>query len=82
MRVYLEEKETELAKVVCNGCRKELLVENGILKEECIHIEHNFGFFGTRDGENDRFDLCEACYEKLKAALLVPAETWDRKEML
>lgn len=82
MRVYLDEKETELVTVVCNGCRKELLVENGILKEECIHIEHNFGFFGERDGESDRFDLCEECYRKMIAKFPVPVEKWDRKELL
>ena len=38
MRVYLDEKEKELVTVICNQCKKELLVENGILKEECIHV--------------------------------------------
>ncbi len=82
MRVYLDETEKELVTVVCNACRKELLVENGILKEECIHIEHNFGFFGSRDGESDRFDLCEECYQKMIARFSVPVEKWDRKELL
>ena len=39
MRVYGEGKE--LVKVVCNACGKELLVENGILKDECIHVDHD-----------------------------------------
>lgn len=82
MRVYLDEKKAELVTVVCNSCRKELLVENGILKEECIHIEHNFGFFGLRDGECDRFDLCEECYQKMIARFRIPVEKWDRKELL
>lgn len=82
MRVYLDENRTELVTVVCNACRKELLVENGILKEECIHVEHNFGFFGSRDGECDRFDLCEECYRKMVAHFPIPVEKWDRKELL
>ena len=80
MRVYEEEKK--LTKVVCNACGKELLVENGILKEECIHVEHDFGFFGTRDGENDSFDLCEVCYEKLIAQFAVPVDKKERVELL
>lgn len=36
MRVYSENKETELVQAVCNCCGKNLLVENGFLKEECI----------------------------------------------
>ena len=82
MRVYLDENRTELVTVVCNACRKELLVENGILKEECIHVEHNFGFFGSRDGECDRFDLCEDCYRKMVANFSMPVEKWERKELL
>lgn len=61
---------------------KNLLVENGILKEECIHVGHDFGFFGSKDGESDRFDLCEACYEKLIAGFAVPVERRERKELL
>mgnify|MGYP001027879034 CR=1 FL=1 len=76
------EKRIELAKVVCNACGKELLVENGILKEECVHVEHDFGFFGSKDGESHSFDLCEACYEKLTAGFLVPVSKWERKELL
>ena len=82
MRVYLDENRTELVTVVCNACHKELLVENGILKEECIHVEHNFGFFGSRDGECDTFDLCEDCYRKIVANFSIPVEKWERKELL
>ena len=80
MRVYEEEKK--LTKVVCNACGKKLLVENGILKEECIHVEHDFGFCGSRDGESDSFDLCEACYEKLIADFAVPVDKKERVELL
>lgn len=80
MREYIEDRK--LTKVVCNACGKNLLVENGILKEECIHVDHDFGFFGSKDGESDSFDLCEACYEKLIAGFAVPVERRERKELL
>lgn len=80
MREYKDDRT--LTKVVCNACGKNLLVENGILKEECIHVGHDFGFFGSKDGESDRFDLCEACYEKLIAGFAVPVERRERKELL
>ena len=80
MRVYGEGKE--LVKVVCNACGKELLVENGILKDECIHVDHDFGFFGAKDGEREKFDLCEACYERLTADFQIPVERQERKELL
>lgn len=80
MREYMEDRK--LTKVVCNACGKNLLVENGILKEECIHVDHDFGFFGSKDGESDSFDLCEACYEKLIAGFSIPVERRERKELL
>ena len=82
MRTYLNKKETKLAAVICNCCKKELLVENGILKEECIHISHDFGYFSKRDGETQSFDLGEDCYEKMTETFKIPAETKERKELL
>lgn len=82
MRTYLNKKETKLAGVICNCCKKELLVENGILKEECIHISHDFGYFSERDGETQFFDLCEECYSKMTAKFQIPVEAKDRQELL
>ena len=80
MRVYSEQKE--LVEAVCNCCGKNLLVENGFLKEECIHLEHDFGFFGTKDGLSHRLDLCEDCYRKIVESFSIPVEEWERKELL
>lgn len=82
LRNYLNEKETELAAVKCNCCQKDLLVENGILKDECIHITHDFGYFSKRDGETQAFDLCEECYMKIIAQFRIPVEHMERKELL
>ena len=87
MRTYLidEEikgKENKLTAVICNCCNKNLLVENGILKEECIHVSHDFGFFGERDGETHQFDLCEECYTKIIARFQTPVESKERSELL
>lgn len=82
MRTYINKKETRLNSVVCNCCKKEFLVENGILKDECIHISHDFGYFSNRDGETQSFDLCEDCYVKLTEKFLIPAEVKDRQELL
>lgn len=82
MRTYLNKKETKLTTVICNCCKKELLVENGILKDECIHISHDFGYFSKKDGETQSFDLCEDCYEKITGKFLIPVETKDRQELI
>ncbi len=87
MRTYLmtqeiEKQENELTAVVCNCCGKNLLVENGILKEECVHIVHDFGYFSLKDGETHSFDLCEDCYAQITAKFRVPVESKERKELL
>ena len=81
MRVY-NNMETGLISVICNCCEKELMVENGILKEECIHVAHDFGFFGQRDGETHNFDLCEDCYVQIISKFRIPVEVQERKELL
>ncbi len=81
-RADTEQNETEMVKAVGKCCGKNLLVENGLLKEECVHIEHDFGFFGKKDGMSHKFDLCEECYRKITEAFSVPVEEWERTELL
>ena len=76
------EHDTGLASVICNCCNKELRVENGILKDECIHISHAFGYFSEKDGEIQCFDLCEECYNKMIAKFRLPVESGERTELL
>lgn len=82
MRAYTDINEKKLVKVVCNCCGKNLLVENGFLKEECVHVGHEFGFFGTKDGISHQFDLCEECYRQIIAKFRIPVDEWERKELL
>lgn len=82
MRKYLDEKKTELATVICNNCKKELLVENGILKEGCFDVNASFGYFSDKDGQIHSFDLCEECYDEMIAKFRIPVECEDAKELL
>lgn len=82
MRIYLDEKETELVSVICNCCKKELVVEQGILKEESLEVKHTFGYFGKRDGQAERFDLCEECYDRIVGRFQIPPQQEDITEFL
>lgn len=82
MRIYRDDKKTELEKVICNRCKKELKVENGILREGCFEGNQRFGYFSSRDGERYRFELCEACFDELLAQLLLPPEITEETELL
>lgn len=82
MRIYLDGKETELVSVICNCCKKELPVENGILKAEGIRIRHTFGYFSKKDGQTESFDLCEDCYRKLTDKFRIPVEKREETELM
>ena len=82
MRIYLDAKETELISVICNYCKKELPVENGILKAEAVQVKHTFGYFSKRDGQAEEFDLCEDCYKKITDRFQIPVEKKEITELL
>ena len=84
MRVYKEKelKENEVEKVFCNQCGKELLLEEGILKEGCFHVEHAFDYFSNKDGCIYSLDLCEECFERWIRGFKHPVQISETKEFL
>ena len=48
-----------LKKVFCNKCGKEMLVENGMLREGCFEADQIFGYFSQKGGEHQQLDFCE-----------------------
>lgn len=81
MRRYEKGQETKLIRVVCNRCGKELKVENGQLKEECVSVNHFYGYFSRKDGVTQHFDLCEDCLDELTAEFEVPADETEEIEI-
>ncbi len=79
MREYIG---NNLQKAVCNCCKKELTVQNGVLTEGVFSIEYAFGYFSNKDEEVHKFDLCEACYEKWIATFKLPVEIAENTELL
>ena len=82
MRQYDGNKEPKLIKVLCNGCGRQMRVEDGYLKEGCFHAEPLFGYFSTSDGLRHRFDLCESCYRKWIKDFVIPVEEEEEQELL
>ena len=82
MRKYLDENKKELTGVICNQCKKELKVENGIIKEGCFNADTQFGYFSGKDGMKYSFDLCEECYDNMIKGFSVPVEKEEVKELL
>lgn len=84
MRVYKEKelKENEVEKVFCNQCGKELLVEEGILKEGCFSVDYTFDYFSNKDGYIYCFDLCETCFDRMISKFKSPVQITETKEFL
>ena len=77
MRIYFDDKKKELVSVICNSCKKEIRVENGMIKEGCFCGDAQFGYFSNKDGMKYFFDLCEECYDALLKGFCIPAEIED-----
>lgn len=82
MRKFLNSDTKELEKVICNQCKKELKVKNGILMEGGFHGEITFGYFSNKDGKKHSFDLCEECYDKMIEGFAIPVEEEEITEMI
>lgn len=84
MREYKdrEQMESRLTKVFCNQCGKELIVEDGIIKEGCFGINYEFDYFSNKDGYIYSLDLCEECFDKWTEGFRKPIEIVEIKEFL
>ena len=82
MRKYAKGDSNALLYAACNMCGKELLIENGLLKEGCFHGEQKFGYFSKKDGQNHSFDMCEACYNKFIKMFKIHVEVREETEYL
>lgn len=82
MRRYKDEQSSQLERVICNQCKKELKLENGYLKEAAFTANTVFGYFSHRDGVRHKFDLCEECYDKMIAGFQILVEELPENELL
>lgn len=73
LEVVIKEQK-EITKVICNMCKKEIEVKNGIPEEEMLSVEQQWGYNSNKDGEKHSFDICEECYDKLRASFAIPVK--------
>lgn len=82
MKKYSGKNKRVLQKVICNCCGREILVENGIEKEDYLAVKKAWGYFSDRDEELHELDLCESCYERWIQTFIVPVEKRKNRELL
>ncbi|MBB5265605.1 ribosomal-protein-alanine N-acetyltransferase [Catenibacillus scindens] len=79
MRIF--DKEQKLIKIICNQCGTSEDVDGGLMKKEFVSVEKEWGYFSDKDTQIHRFDLCEACYDRLVAGFCYPVELERRLEL-
>ena len=84
MREYKEKEQMELqlTRLFCNQCGRELVVEDGIVKEGCFSVDYQFDYFSNKDGYIYSFDLCEDCFDKWIKGFQNPVNVMETKEFL
>lgn len=80
MRKY--RKNGQLETLICNGCGKKMVVEEGIVREGVISVDHVWDFFSEKDGEVHHFDLCEACYDDMINQFRISVDVEEQTELL
>lgn len=78
MRQYIMREKKEAEKIFCNGCGKEITVVDEMPKEDVLFVEKRWGYFSAKDNEVHRFDLCEACYDRIISEFVIPPDIENR----
>lgn len=66
----------------CNVCGKELLCENGIIREGAIDATIDWGYFSKKDLEVHKFIVCEECYGEIIKNFKIPVTIINKNEVL
>lgn len=66
--------QNTVEKIICNKCKKEIEVINGIPRGDFLEVEKRWGYFSEKDNDVHRFVLCEACYDELVKSFGIPVE--------
>lgn len=82
MQKYQDGKAPELTEIICNCCKKRIVVEGTVVKEGVCSVKVSWGYFSEKDGETHRFDLCESCYDRLVGSFQIPVEIEKETELL
>jgi len=80
MRKY--KSNGDLKSVVCNYCGKKMIVEEGILREGVMTINHTWDFFSEKDGEIHHWDLCEECYDSVINQFVIDIDVEEQVEFV
>ena len=82
MREYKNKEARILDRIICNGCGKIIAVKRGMPMEGVFSVCQAWDYLSGKDGETDRFDLCEECYDRMTETFRIPLSRTERTEFL
>ncbi len=74
MRTYKETIILVKDEAFCNCCGRK------ILGEDFLEVEKSWGYFSSKDGVNESFELCEKCYDSFVELFKIPPKRNDNIE--
>lgn len=66
----------------CNKCGKQILIENGLAREDYFMVTKSWGYFSGKDGRRDTFCLCEKCYDEMIGTFVLPVSQEELTEFV
>lgn len=72
----------EQGKKYCNLCGRELHMVGGILHEDVLVVEKEWGFFSKKDTQIHSFRICEQCYDRWTAEFRIPPQKKEKTEVM
>lgn len=66
MRTFKETIVSVKDEAFCNCCGKQIV--NG----DFLEVEKSWGYFSSKDGVKESFELCEECYDSFVAGFKIP----------
>lgn len=82
MSKKMQLNDKKINKVICNGCARVIITDNGIFKEDVVEIQKEWGYFSDKDLEIHSFHICESCYDKITSEFKVPVIRSKKKEVM
>ena len=71
-----------MEKMRCNKCGKNLLIKQGIPREDFLYIKKEWGYFSKKDGKYQEFVLCEDCYDRMIEEFVIPPRETEITEFV
>lgn len=68
--------------IFCNVCGRKIKMNQGILREDVLKVEKEWGYFSKKDTKRHTFHVCEDCYDTLVQTFTLPVTVTDENEIV